>query len=121
MKEFHRFFEFHTDRVSLRCKRGKQNAGALGSLRRRLIFRVARHELKPIIGHLFLISLAHATVNPRCFQATWRRSGIPSEIGAHFRAQANLSVRSSFFNAASALSASDLLAKACAAITRTGG
>jgi hypothetical protein len=37
----------------------------------------------------------------------------PSEVGAHFRAQANFSVRSSFFNAASALSAADLLAKAC--------
>jgi hypothetical protein len=41
--------------------------------------------------------------------------------GAHFRAQANFSVRSSFFNAASALSASDLLAKACVPSTRTGG
>ncbi|MDB6103067.1 MAG: hypothetical protein JWO52_3066 [Gammaproteobacteria bacterium] len=49
------------------------------------------------------------------------RSGIPSDIGAHFRAQANFSVRSSFFTAASALSASDLLAKACAPSTRTGG
>ena len=49
------------------------------------------------------------------------RSGIPSEIGGHFRAQANFFVRSSFFNPDSALSASDLLAKACAPSTRTGG
>jgi hypothetical protein len=42
-------------------------------------------------------------------------------IGAHFPAQANFSARLSFFNAASALSASDLLAKGCAPSTRTGG
>ena len=49
------------------------------------------------------------------------RSRVPSEIGGHFRAQANFSVRSSFFSADSALSASGLLAKACAPSTRTGG
>jgi hypothetical protein len=48
-------------------------------------------------------------------------SGVPAEAGAHFRAQAHFCVRSSFFNAASALSASDLLAKASAPSTRTGG
>jgi hypothetical protein len=49
------------------------------------------------------------------------RSGMPPEIGGHFQAQANLAVRLSFFNAASAFSASDLLANACAPSTRTGG
>lgn len=49
------------------------------------------------------------------------RSKIRSEFGGHFRAQDNLAVRSSFFNAASALSASDLLGKTCTPSTRTGG
>jgi hypothetical protein len=93
----------------------------------------------PVLAHLLLSTLAiadprtdvsegsHADVAPRGTHSSvlssyvTARSGIPSEIGAHLRAQANFSVRSSFFNAASALRASDLLAKACAPSTRTGG
>jgi hypothetical protein len=69
---------------------------------------------EPLIGRIG----PHAEVAPRDTQSSVSsgyvavRSGIPSEIGGHFRAQANFSVRSSFFNADSALSASDLLAKA---------
>jgi hypothetical protein len=55
-------------------------------------------------------------------QTTWRPDLKPNQKSAHiFRAHDNLSVRGSFFNAASALSASDLLPKACAPSTRTGG
>jgi hypothetical protein len=100
---------------------------------RQLSLRIVQHlsacaqlsELVDLMGRCWTIPNACGR-SPRdtqsqCFQATWPPSRIPSEIGAHFRAQANFSARSSFFNAASALSASDLLAKACVPSTRTGG
>jgi len=57
-------------------------------------------------------AVIQATLVPPCFAGyVAPRARIPAKVGAHFRSQANFSARSSFFNDAFALSASDLLAK----------
>jgi hypothetical protein len=95
-------------------------AGALRASALRLLPRLMRRSatFRDSSGDMLIHLRPHWKVAQGYVAPPFR---IPSEIGAHFRAQANFSARSSFFNAASALSASDLLAKACVPSTRTGG